>query len=134
MSNHSDLAQRIERAGGPDRALDQEIFAAIGAPVPFQFANKLIALEYNDVEQAYFARVTDDMHVRYAPPHYTASIDAALHLVSEELMVAVVRFSDGRGRANIHDGKNVGRNGIDVRAASPALALCAAALRAKVQQ
>jgi len=74
------LSDRVEAMDGADRGMDAEVFKGIGAPVPFQFMNKLIALEFNDVEQAYFARVTDDMQVRYSPPHYTSSLDAALTL------------------------------------------------------
>lgn len=76
-----ELAGRVEKLDGPDREVDVAIFRAIGAPAPFQFANKLIALEYNDIEQAYFARVSDDMRVRYKPPAYTASVDAAMTLI-----------------------------------------------------
>jgi hypothetical protein len=69
-----------------------------------------------------------------SPTNYTGSIDAAMTLVPEGLMVAAVKFSNGTGRSNIHDGKDVGGSGIDVRAATPALALCAAALRASAAQ
>lgn len=126
-----DLAARIERAEGPDRALDQEIFSAIGAPVPFQFANKLIALEYNDVEQAYFARVTDDMRVRYAPPHYTASIDAAMQLVPEGREWSVDAYNSN-GVYPEHVRASAWVQGSErVFASTPAIALSAAAIRAR---
>ena len=41
------LADRAEALDGPDREVDAEIFRAIGAPVPFQFANKLVALTFD---------------------------------------------------------------------------------------
>jgi hypothetical protein len=100
------LADRIEGLDGPSREVDAEIFRAIGAPVPFQFANKLIALEFNDVEQAYFARVSDDMRVRFSPPAYTASMDAVRTLIdpSDEWEVStmynIARATVGLNRDN----------------------------------
>lgn len=79
------LIERLQAASEGSRELDMEVFKAIGAPVPFQFMNKLLALEFNDVEQAYFAKVSDDMRVRYSPPAYTASIDAAMTLIPDEM-------------------------------------------------
>ena len=79
------LADRVEACAGPDREVDAEIFRAIGAPVPFQFANKLVALTFDAGERAYFADVSEDLRVRYSPPTYTASIDAAMTLVPDGL-------------------------------------------------
>jgi hypothetical protein len=136
------LAALCEKAEGPDRELDADVFKALGAPVPFQFMNKLIALEFNDVEQAYFARVSDDMQVRYSPPAYTASLDAALTLVPEGLeweLLALDAARDprfGRFQARImlltyaEDPEELGPQAI-ANAATPALALCAASLRAR---
>jgi len=87
------LAERVEALTGPDREVDVLVFQAIGAPAPFQFANKLIALEYNDIEQAYFARVSDDMRVRYSPPTYTASLDAAMVLVPDSCRSGVLHYA-----------------------------------------
>ena len=126
------LAERVEAAQGADRTLDAEIFKAIGAPVPFQFMNKLLALEYNDTEKAYFARVSDDMHVKYSPPAYSASIDAAMTLVPDGtghdpwwLLKGAWR---GKAKAEIW----VHNKGKPYRgtASTPALALLAACLRA----
>lgn len=132
-----DLIERIEAATGPDRELDAEIFRAIGAPAPFQFMNKLIALEYNDQEQAYFARVSDDMHVKYSPPAYTASIDAAMTLVPEGVTYVRLEIC-ARGKHGQHcrtslewllgDVEEERESGHGLTAP---LALCAAALRAR---
>ena len=130
----SGLAERVEALTGPCREMDAAVFQAIGAPVPFKFANKLIALEYNDVENAYFARVSDDMRVRYSPPAYTASLDAAMTLVPERTPWSVCYPANNDGSRSCHGVPTkptadvLGRFG---HAATPALALCAAALRAR---
>ena len=74
------LSERLLAGEGPDRKLDVEIFQAIELAPPFQYLNKLIALSWHEQEQAYFAQVSDDMRVRYEPPRFTASLDAALSL------------------------------------------------------
>lgn len=74
-----ELAERCEAAKGPDRELDVEIFRAIGAPVPFHFLGKMVAIAYDEAERYYFSPV-GDMRVRYEPAAYTASIDAAMSL------------------------------------------------------
>ena len=135
---HEQLIERLEAATGPSRELDAAIFHAIGAPVPFQFANKLIALEYNDVEQAYFAIVTDDMRVRYSPPNYTASIDAALTLVPEGWTCAFRQQDDGGWHAELREGycTSYKRVVLSRSGKSPPplpLAICISALRAKCQ-
>lgn len=122
------LAKRVEALSGPDRGVDVEIFRVIGAPAPFQFMNKLIALEYNDIEQAYFARVTDDMQVRYAPPAYTASLDAAMTLVPEGCGWSLVQATYEKSYGCIESGDDRTPD-LEARAATPALVLCAAALR-----
>ena len=124
------LADRVEGLTGPDREVDVLIFQAIGAPAPFQFANKLIALEFNDIEQAYFASVTDDMRVRYSPPAYTASLDAAMALIDGDTFFHISRFSDG-AEAHVYPNRYVGDDYM-AAAASPALALTVAALRSRI--
>lgn len=129
------LAERVEALSGPDRGVDVEIFRVIGAPAPFQFMNKLIALEYNDIEQAYFARVTDDMQVRYAPPAYTASLDAAMTLVPKGWAWSVLdRRTTGYSKPNGQCWTKEDRSTLHGDAATPALALCAAALRALAKE
>ena len=126
------LAEHCEAATGPDRETDAAIFQAIGAPVPFQFANKLIALEFNDIENAYFARVSDDMQVRYSPPAYTASLDAAMTLVPEGAFWSITM------RGEVHGGYHACcqlEGGLDWReGATPALAMTAAALWALAKE
>jgi hypothetical protein len=74
-----ELADAVEKASGPDRALDVEVFRAIGAPVPFQFASAMVALTYDEASRNYTAPI-GDMHVRYEVPAYTGSVDAAMGL------------------------------------------------------
>lgn len=96
-----DLIQRIEAAEGADRALDYDI-----------------------------AHLTGD-HFRNGgkAPAYTASIDAALTLVPEGYDWSLDNFDGDRGRPHAW----VCKDGpfYNATAATPALALCAAALRAK---
>lgn len=127
------LADRIEGLDGPSREVDAEIFRAIGAPVPFQFANKLIALEFNDVEQAYFARVSDDMRVRFSPPAYTASMDAVRTLIdpSDEWEVSTM-YNIARATVGLNRDHQTSWPGHGEHAGcDPVLALLAAALRAQ---
>ena len=99
--SREDLAQRCEAATGPDRALDAEIC------------------------QAVFGRFI-------GVAKYTASLDAALTLVPGEAFWRVGH--DGAGpdpsafRADVFQTPGTGLN--VARSATPALALCAAALRA----
>ena len=96
------LAERCEKATGGDRELDEEIGAAIGKPSHF----------------------TDDEGSRFRiTRRYTASLDAAMSLVPE-----------GDLHLEIKRGKVWAFVGSPIRAATaatPALALCAAALRAR---
>jgi hypothetical protein len=127
MSDITALIERLEQASGPDRELDVAIFREIGAPVPFQFANKLFALTYDEAEQCYFAPA-GDMRVRYEPPAYTASIDAALTLVPEG-MEWHVGHEDGAPFAHVHRPGEYDSGLID--AATPVIAICIASLRAR---
>jgi hypothetical protein len=139
MTEAEKLALRCEAASGPCRELDVAIFRALGAPVPFQFANKLVALAYDETEQCYFAPV-GDMRVRYEPPAYTASIDVAETLMPSDCGF-VMHSPIGKppsvalqfGREDFPAPKTVDGWGDYSKAATRPLALCAAALRARAQ-
>lgn len=127
------LADRVEGLAGPDREVDAAIFRAIGAPVPFQFASKMIALNYDEDRQAYFADVPGGLRVRYSPPAYTASIDAAMTLVPEGRDWMIDNFDgphDRRCSASVFNAKGQDYADYEAFAATPAPALCAASLRA----
>ena len=124
------LAERVEALDGPCRETDLKVFHAIGAPVPFQFANKVVALAFDETRNAYFAPV-GDMQVRYEPPAYTASLDAAMTLVPEGWTWTLVDHCDGSVAGLVDDRVHPVRlDSVEVEAVTPALALTAAAIRA----
>jgi hypothetical protein len=121
-----ELAERCEKATGPDRELDAEI--ACHAPIcqadyvrSASPANRrgMVTRHFNGGGRGTF--VCDS---------YTASLDAAMTLVPEgaELVTLVLINSAGRmPSAGIDGGEHISH------AATPALALCAAALRARAK-
>ena len=117
--------EELERATEGSRELDGEIFfAAIRddmEPDIREFAERVGCSMTNAS-----ARCSGP-----AIPHYTTSLDAALTLVPEgKFFATVTRRPDGVGHAKCHSPDDLlGREGI-VTAATPALALCIAALKA----
>lgn len=69
------------------------------------------------------------------PAPYTQSIDAALTLIPDGWTVSVMRFSDGEGYVELSDNQGrflvKGDTEIYQEAATPALAICIAALKAR---
>jgi hypothetical protein len=108
MMSLSDLAERCERATRSGAALDAAIWCALNGVA---LSDKLVA----DFE-------------RGQAPRYTASLDAALTLVPEGFDWIIGRTNSG---LTIH--AEVGGRGGEYQrfAETPALALCAAALRAR---
>lgn len=101
-----DLAERIEAAEGPSRELDAEISDAVWRAKWGRKKPKDIAVD-----------------------PFTASLDAAMMLVPEGCFYGFLRHGDGKRFIAICQAE-----GPDLRwrnAATPALALCAAALRAR---
>jgi hypothetical protein len=98
------LAERCEKAAGPDRELDEAIVAAVDAGVM-------------DVPRA--------LGLVEGPPRFTASLDAAMTLVPEGAKVTMQNFG-GPGPMVL-----VEPNERFAAGTTPALALCAAALRAR---
>ena len=115
-----DLAEQCEKADGPDRGLDEKIERITGNYTAFGF----YTLGDNDFDE-------------YIPTRYTSSLDAAMTLLTE-----------GWFTSNYHAGWSGGhwwelscirddlQQYISVKghAKIPALALTAAALRAKAQE
>lgn len=140
------LIERIESADGPDRELDAEIAVAIR-----YFPQNVGFVWKNDLEPncPEIGRVTCVTSLgtggpHYAAPRYTASIDAALTLVPEGWRPYSADMSiAGRTRFVIEGPKtqwatdDAGEKcaGADWYtqgvASTPALALCAAALKAR---
>jgi hypothetical protein len=108
MMSLSDLAERCEKATGPDYRLDNEIAAAVGRSPPHGSIETYI----------------EGQHGRW----FTASLDAAMTLVPEGFDWIIGHTNSG---LTIH--AEVGGRGGEYQrfAATPALALCAAALRAR---
>lgn len=72
----------------------------------------------------------------HEPRNFTGSLDAAMQLVPEGWAVTVTRFTGGRGKAIVWRGdwseNHDPGHGVDAR--TPAIALCAAALRARAME
>jgi hypothetical protein len=110
------LAERVERAAGADRELDAEIAVAV---TPGMFCD------------GGYVGFTGAGDMR-PPPAYTASLDAAAALVPAGCGYQLRRSPNGRTVAYLWDGK--GFWSPTVVAATPALALTAAALRAIAEE
>ena len=112
----TELAERVEAVGGADRGLDRAIWLSLG-------------------------NVEPDAWNMSPAPTYTASIDAAMTLVPEGLTEWEIgrstrdpRFGQYQARICLltaeQDPEELGPQAI-ANGATPALALCAAALRAR---
>lgn len=108
------LALRCEQATGPDRELDAQIAPVQGLRVVDE-GHPIGRMCYDDIGSAQLM------------PRYTASLDSAMTLVPEGWGFSVRRLCDGRSSATAY--APCTGNGL-FHAATPALALTAAALRA----
>ena len=130
---HNELAARIERAEGPDRALDAEIAVAV-------YGGEIVWKMTNYTMESYPARrYASAQHVggygNDHVPEYTASIDAAMQLVPSGWKLRQMHFNapcadDRKWHLNLRGGKEGGDRFVG-RGSTPALALSAAALRAR---
>ena len=108
-----DLADRCEQAAGPDRELDIAIAAGLGWP-----------------DGRYSPPILPFERVRL-PRHYTDSLDTAAALVPDGWAVELVQALSGSPwHATLRGGSALVPI-IGATASKPALALCAAALRAR---
>lgn len=120
------LAARCEAAEGANRELDCLIATALGwreVPNP-TFAGGLVGRWY---------RADGTMSDHFGVPRYTALLDAAMTLVPEGWIVALEIFPEEGSEALLRDDRinPVRLSNQEASAATPALALCAAALRAR---
>lgn len=111
----TDLIERIESAKGPSRELDAEIAPLVGLRV---------VDEGHPIGRCFYDKLGHGVPL----PSFTASIDAALTLVPEGL-AGIVSIDFGYARLEREDGEHWSSD-----AATPALALVAAALRARGEQ
>jgi hypothetical protein len=137
MIDTQELIARIEAATGPDRELDAAIYAAMNPemrPIP-----NLKGRFFNPAKTTAF--VAKDYHlgkgVTDVAPSFSASIDAALTLVPGKWKVRQMNFSapcadDRKWWLNLHGGKE-GEDTFTGLGATPALAICIAALKARRQ-
>ena len=117
------LADRCEAATGPDRELDAATSAILRLGAGYGWA-----LNYPHWFAGRDGRVHLAVHgPNFQAPAYTASLDAAMTLVPEDREWVI---------ANYRSPKTVVRVGAfnQASAVTPALALCAAALRARAHQ
>ena len=112
------LAASCEQARGPDRELDAAICKALGWKTWERTDGK--PWEAQNIERGWFNM-----------PAFTASLDAAMTLVPEGWSVALHAHSENENRACVYYGLAAETFSY---AATPALALCAAALRASSER
>ena len=108
MTNLTELADRVETLDGPCYDTDELIGITVGFDFQFELGGA----------------------ISRPPPHYTASLDAAMTLVPEGFDWLRKDFRTMTVVMPAADQKAWGRH-IDATGATPALALCAAALRAR---
>lgn len=113
MPDLLELAARCEAADGASYELEREIAAAVGHP---SVTASSFAMQYEGIRL----------------PNYTASLDAAVSLVPNDVREwhCGKHYKTGQGQAYMLAPKAL-RDPIYCLATTPALALCAAALRAR---
>lgn len=137
---HDELAERIEALEGACRDMDAVIFKAVGAPLPKAAFGMDIELQPDPNSASGFVMPVGELQVRYECPHYTASLDAAITLVPSQPYPEirpgqwwwVVEAREGCCDAHVvYENHDAGVPEFSGKAATPALAFCAAALRAR---
>jgi len=120
-----ELAGRCERASGPDRELDCQIYAVLQGW-------RYVKVMHRQKEGHFYAfRTSDGDKTVLLAPFYTKSLDAAIMLVQEGCFWSMPGLVQPLwdARINHHDGLIC--LPLSQPCATPALALCAAALRAQ---
>ena len=122
------LAERCERASGPDPELDAEIQVRLFKDPAYKFPAPVLNRKPMNWQEACGRFRWNGGGGSNPWPRYTKSLDAAVTLVPEgSAFVLWSRSIGGKAVADI-DAEHVGK------ATTPALALCAAALRARAHQ
>lgn len=125
MSALLELATRCEAATGPDRELDAVIAATLRVGTEYGWADSYPAWKGRDDGRVYLCKGGPS----FPSPNYTASLDAAMTLVPEGFQFGA-GSRDASNRAWAWCGTDHEKAKI-ANAGSPALAFCAAALRAR---
>lgn len=131
-----DLIERIEAASGPDRVLDSNIYAILNKHM--MYTPTKLGHFYDPSKTVAIA--AQKYHISGGAtaiaPRYTASLDAAMTLVPKGwCILAAWNPAHPRSYITLSDGPMDGQArtwGEGCGAATPALALCAAALRARM--
>lgn len=132
------LAERVEALSGRSRELDAEITVAVSAwPDARIIWHKGLRRYYGKAEgRTPFAvaggRGTD-WGIAFQEVNYTASLDAAMTLVPEGCGWSLVQATYEKSYGCIESGDDRTPD-LEARAATPALVLCAAALRALAKE
>ena len=113
-----DLIRRIEKAAGPDRELDVEIALAIGW-----------RLDQSEPRDRWWE--PDRSHYLDEPPEFTASMDAAMTLLKDEWIRLAFGAANGCVVAHLDYPNGPMVDLYSGVGSSAALALCAAALKAR---
>lgn len=125
----SDLIARLEAAEAGSRELDGDVWYAVHEP-DVEYG----ALHIEQTDQGPIEVLTCELGSKYADcvENYTTSLDATLALASRVLPGfgwGAVQGSGERAKANVTPAN--ADHGFTATASTPALALCAAILRAK---
>jgi hypothetical protein len=122
------LAERCEQATGPDKRIDLTIFATLH---PDEFADAAEARQYASTSYQREMNNADWYYIStIGLPRYTTSLDAAMTLVPEGWAWSLNSGAQGECFARVSPKSRL----TVVDAATPALAFCAAALRARASQ
>lgn len=125
----AELIARLEKATGPDRKIDVAIWELLANPDKYRRASHWP--RYSDWESKSSSGAWEPFYPSLNALHYTASIDAALTLVPEPWRLQDIWQSDD-GKS-WHAGVRIPglEVGSDEACATPAIALCIAALKAR---
>lgn len=125
----TDLIERLEKATGPSREIDGLIFKLIGDR-PGDFWHEFEVGENGD--GVWYRQCRDDAVAYECPPTFTDSIDAALTLVPPGRYADVCGIGHSPTATIWNKAFEAPQNLYQVPGATPALALCIAALKARM--
>jgi len=129
------LAERCEKAEGPDRELDTEIAVAVSGDAGAWVVGAQVGSIFSH-KAGWWRDSTDHSHLAAT---YTGSLDAPFSLIDGDEYWRVGNDGDGadpstfKATVTSHDDQ-ADLDFHDAHAATAPLALCAAALRARAQQ
>lgn len=132
MVGHESLIERLEAASKGSREMDAEIDCVVRDRMTHKLLPPGFTMTRGDdaIENTSIARAPYIHRDRGPAPNFTTSIDAAITLVPEGWDYCVRGGYSGVGVVWVQFMASPGRDFISVEAATPALALCIAALKA----